>query len=219
MKIDGILGSVIGLLIGAAGGATVGYLVSEKKFMKKLNEELSKNIQIPAQPASEEQKTEENKTATISDSDKKQADEIAALYKSAVEKAVTEFEQEKATQQRTPATDIDYSGFSSTKKKETKADPVTERRKMRSADKPYVITEEEFDNTFPEFLKMGNVLYYTESHELVDDDDDTILDIDATVGLENVVDFPDSGCRAIRNESIATDYLVTFVDGSYSYMN
>lgn len=217
MKIDTMLGTVMGLLVGAAGGATVGYLIAEKHYMKQLIEERMRDIEI-AEPVKEPE-PEKNKPENISSEDKAAADEIAAMYKSAIDKAVTEYEEEKKAKTIKNAganQDVDYSSYSAPKQKPV--DPVAERKKMRSADRPYVITDDDFDNTFPEFLKMGNVLYYTESHELVDDDDDTILDIDETVGVENLREFPDSGHIAIRNEAIATDYLITFVDGSYPYM-
>lgn len=219
MKVDGILGAVIGLFVGAAGGATVGYLISEKKFMTKLNEELDKlpPLTPPPEKKEEENKEEEKKE----DPAKAMMEDFAAIYKDALDKAVAELEEERRNHKNSPYDEddkVDYSSYSEAKKEKPKPDPVTERRNMRSGDKPYVITEEEFDNTCPEFFKMGKVVYYVDSHELVDDEADTILDIDSTVGRENVVNFPESGCIAVRNEAIATDYLITFVDGSYPYM-
>ena len=223
MKIEGIFGAVIGFVAGAAVGGTAAYLISEQKNMKKylaeINKITAKQKEEPAEP--------EKKENDVEAEEKKKADEIAAMYKEVTLKAVAEYEEEKKSSGvcSKPSTETtDYTSYSSPKKDKS-ADPVTERRKMRSADRPYIISEDEFDNTFPEFMKRENVLYYTDSHELVDDEDETILDIDQTVGQENLLTFledvkrfPGKGSVAIRNESIATDYLVTIVDGSYSYM-
>lgn len=228
MKIEGIFGAVIGFVAGAAAGGTVAYLISEQKNMKKYLAEINKITakQKEEQPA-EEPTEPEKKENDAEAEEKKKADEIAAMYREVTLKAVAEYEEEKKSSgvYSKPNTEtIDYTSYSSPKKDKS-SDPVTERRKMRSADRPYIISEEEFDNTFPEFMKRENILYYTESHELVDDEDETILDIDQTIGqenllifLEDVKRFPGKGSVAIRNESIATDYLVTIVDGSYSYM-
>lgn len=83
-------------------------------------------------------------------------------------------------------------------------------------DEPFVITEEDFSERELYFEKI-ECDYYLGDEALVDEADD-LLNIEDTVGYENIENFinSDESIMYIRNAHLSTDYLVTKMGGSYS---
>ena len=83
-------------------------------------------------------------------------------------------------------------------------------------DEPFVITEEDFSERELYFEKI-ECDYYLGDEALVDEADD-LLNIEDTVGYENIENFinSDESIMYVRNAHLSTDYLVTKMGGSYS---
>lgn len=83
-------------------------------------------------------------------------------------------------------------------------------------DEPFVITEEDFSERELYFEKI-ECDYYLGDEALVDEADE-LLNIDDTIGYDNLEKFinSDESIMYIRNAHLSTDYLVTKMGGSYS---
>lgn len=83
-------------------------------------------------------------------------------------------------------------------------------------DEPFVITEEDFSERELYFEKI-ECDYYLGDGALVDEADE-LLNIDDTIGYDNLESFinSDESVMYIRNAHLSTDYLVTKIGGSYS---
>lgn len=95
---------------------------------------------------------------------------------------------------------------------------LEEESKYRTADKPYIITHDEFYDSDREY--DNHLLTYFEVDDtLVDDTDKPLENVDQLVGEDNLVRFG-SGSRDknivfIRNEHLGIDYEITRSKGSY----
>lgn len=83
-------------------------------------------------------------------------------------------------------------------------------------DEPFVITEEDFSERELYFEKI-ECDYYLGDGALVDEADE-LLNIDDTIGYDNLESFinSDESIMYIRNAHLSTDYLVTKMGGNYS---
>lgn len=83
-------------------------------------------------------------------------------------------------------------------------------------DEPFVITEEDFSERELYFEKI-ECDYYLGDGALVDEADE-LLNIDDTIGYDNLESFinSDESVIYIRNAHLSTDYLVTKMGGNYS---
>lgn len=82
---------------------------------------------------------------------------------------------------------------------------------------PYLITVDEFDE-LPEYDKL-TVTYYSGDMTLTDDKDE-LMDIESTVGHEalNVLGS-DNPCIYVRNDRIAVDYEILWVEAGFAELN
>lgn len=72
---------------------------------------------------------------------------------------------------------------------------------------PELITQHEFDHTFPHYLKE-DLFYYEVDDILVTDDDTIVTDEIGTVG-DALVNFQPDNLAFVRNHKWSTDYMVT----------
>lgn len=205
MRMDGVISFIFGALIGAGIGAASSYLISEKKFNERFNAEVAKLPKAEPAPVEKPEEVHEEthevavELEEVEAAGKKEAESLAGLYK-------TESEDKP----------VDYVRYSPASKREERK-RAKEKKKELDRNRPYVIDAATFEETFPEFEKHESYLYYIQSHELVDDETgDVIIDINGTVGLENMLSFPPNGTVYIRNETLGEDFRVTRFDGRYS---
>lgn len=208
MRIDVLIGGILGAIGGAALGVLGGHIVESKRYMTKLETEVSKikayyNKEKPASE-SEDKETASDKKEQKAES--KDIDEDAHQYRDKVSIYQGETGKKKEDQ-------VNYSAYSAPPKQEKK--PKTDIPKRNQDEKPYKITGDDYYNTFNEFAKV-KATWWALSHELIDEDE-TILDVDQTIGFENLVEWPDDGVIFVRNVPLAVDYEITFCDAVYDY--
>ena len=208
MRVDVLVSTVLGAIGGAVLGVLGSHVVETRRYMTKLETEVSKikasYEKEHAEPAKEEQTTEkkEEKHQEKSEEEKEEENRYrdkVSIYEGKISK----------TQEET----VDYAKYSAPEKEEKK--PETKIPKRNTDEKPYKITGDEYYNTFPEFQKV-KATWWAQSHELIDEDE-TILDIDQTINFENLVEWPDDGVIFVRNVALGVDYEITFCDAVYDY--
>lgn len=208
MRVDVLVSTVLGAIGGAVLGVLGSHVVETRRYMTKLEIEVSKikasYEKEHAEPAKEEQTTEkkEEKHQEKSEEEKEEENRYrdkVSIYEGKINK----------TQEET----VDYAKYSAPEKEEKK--PETKIPKRNTDEKPYKITGDEYYNTFPEFQKV-KATWWAQSHELIDEDE-TILDIDQTINFENLVEWPDDGVIFVRNVALGVDYEITFCDAVYDY--
>lgn len=93
-----------------------------------------------------------------------------------------------------------------------------EEVKLRSSDAPYIITKDEFFENDPE-NEQSSVTYFVGDDTISDERDETIDDIDGTVGEDNLLKFGygsgDSNVLYVRNEKLGLDFEVNYSTGKY----
>lgn len=99
-------------------------------------------------------------------------------------------------------------------------DEMRERAMMTQApedehDEPYILTVEEFEDGKAGYDSIG-LSYYEGDDTLVDEAED-MVEVDETVGSENMEWFKASGVDAmyIRNDRVGCDYEVIRLDGNF----
>ena len=207
MRIEALVVAIVGLAIGAGVGGTVGYFISEKKFMRRLEEERSKwkaSQPVVAGPAKKEEPEPEKKDEKL--------DPLAQEAK-----AAQEYRDRSSLysdpQQNKEENRVNYSGYSQPEKKHN---PVEDIAPVEKGDGPYRITFDQFHNTNIGEYEKKLITWFAGSHDLVDENDDTQLDPGETVGYENLASLVSEGTMWVRNDSLGEDYEVTFVDGCYT---
>lgn len=212
MRTDILAGGVIGAIVGGFLGFLGSHAVESKRYMRKLEIEVSKirasyekkeTADKPKEePTSEPAKEGVNKKESESKPDDKEDNQYrdkVSIYEGSLNKDKEE--------------QIDYSSYS-TPPKEDK--PVkTKKKKVVDENAPYQISDVDYHETCYEFEKVV-ATWFSESHMLVQSDE-TELDVDATIGLENLSEWPEDGVLYVRNEALGADFEVTFVDGRYDY--
>ena len=208
MRVDVLVSTVLGAIGGAVLGVLGSHVVETRRYMTKLETEVSKikasYEKEHAEPIKEERTTEkkEEKQQEKSEEEKEEENRYrdkVSIYEDKINK----------TQEET----VDYAKYSAPEKEEKK--PETKIPKRNTDEKPYKITGDEYYNTFPEFQKV-KATWWAQSHELIDEDE-TILDIDQTINFENLVEWPDDGVIFVRNVALGVDYEITFCDAVYDY--
>jgi hypothetical protein len=90
---------------------------------------------------------------------------------------------------------------------------------LRQPDKPYIITEEEFDQNEPDFISTS-LTYYEEDGILADEQDVPIEDSDRMVGDANLMRFGHGAKNRdklyIRNEVLDLNFDITRSTGSFA---
>lgn len=221
MKIETLVGGIIGGILGAAFGALGTHVVESKRFMTRLENEASKiRTFYEKEKATSERKSEE----PASESDRDSKDE--AGDKKNDSKNTVNFTKEEVDNYKDKTSlyqgalniekdkQVNYNKF--TEPTKSKKEPPKQAIPKRNVDeKPYRITGDEYYNTFPEFGKV-KATWWAQSHELIDEED-TILDVEETIGIENLLEWPDDGVIFVRNILLGIDYEITFCDSRYDY--
>lgn len=80
---------------------------------------------------------------------------------------------------------------------------------------PYVISPDEFGDIFD--YNTQHLTYYADDEILADESDESIDDIDGTIGLDSLNHFGEFEDEVvfIRNDELKTDYEVFYDSGSY----
>jgi hypothetical protein len=95
---------------------------------------------------------------------------------------------------------------------------LEEERKHRTPDKPYIITHDEFFAGDREY-ETSSLTYFEDDDTLVDERDNPVPDIDATIGEDHLVRFgsgsKDKNIVYVRNDRLQTDFEITLSKGSY----
>lgn len=85
-------------------------------------------------------------------------------------------------------------------------------------DKPYVISQAEFDNDHPNYDKLS-ITYYEADDTLADEQEEIIDDPDTIVGEDTLKSFgkgsDDEDIVYARNDQLGIDYEISRVHGSY----
>jgi hypothetical protein len=90
---------------------------------------------------------------------------------------------------------------------------------IRDEEKPFVISDEEFNVEFPEYDKLS-FEYYEKEDILLDENKDIFPEVDKFVGDQNLIRFGflsnDPRIVYIRNHDMETDYEISLREGSYT---
>lgn len=197
MRIGTIIGALFGFAAGFAVGGSISYFVSESKFNKKmdadyiLKREEERKEELKEEPQTEitEEKVEEPATVP----EETQYRDISSVL-----------DNYKGKETHT----VNYSGYSDPEK----SDEVEDMAPIERDDKPYMISEDAFHNTYPEFTKRY-LSYYGQSHDLFDEIDGRDVNPADTVGVEHLVNLKKVGVVYVRNMPNGEDYEVKYVDG------
>lgn len=96
---------------------------------------------------------------------------------------------------------------------------LTEEIKNRDPESPYVVSKDEFMENEPDYVQHS-IVYYAGDDTLVDERDQPIEEIEATVGTENLSRFGhgsgDKNIVYIRNDRVEADFEVAYSGGNYS---
>lgn len=91
--------------------------------------------------------------------------------------------------------------------------------KLRTPDRPYIITHDEFMENDPDH-QQPSLTYYAGDQILADEKDEPIEDADNVVGLANLERFGhgsnDSRMVYVRNEGLGMDFEIAWSPGSYA---
>lgn len=97
---------------------------------------------------------------------------------------------------------------------------LQEELKLRTPDKPYVITKDEYFQNESE-LEQLSLTYYGGDNVLADDRDKPVDDIEKIVGVANLDRFgegsEDPNVVYIRNEKLSLEAEINWSQGKYSY--
>lgn len=84
---------------------------------------------------------------------------------------------------------------------------------------PFVISREDFDDTYSHFDKI-TITYYEDDDVLADEQDEVIPDIDAVVGYDSLGRFgdmsDDDNIVYVRNGRLGSDYEIVLAQESYT---
>jgi hypothetical protein len=93
-----------------------------------------------------------------------------------------------------------------------------EEKKLRTKDKPYVITHDEYFGAEFEDYDTIQLTYFTDD-VLVDENDKPVDDVNGTIGDESLARFghgsKDKNIVYVRNEKLECEYEVTLADQTY----
>lgn len=92
---------------------------------------------------------------------------------------------------------------------------MTAQHPEEEHDEPYILTVEEFEDGRVGYDSIG--LSYYEGDDTLVDESEEMVDVDQTIGEENLTWFKDSGTDAmyIRNDRVSCDYEVIRLDGNF----
>lgn len=92
---------------------------------------------------------------------------------------------------------------------------MTAQHPEEEHDEPYILTVEEFEDGRAGYDSIG--LSYYEGDDTLVDESEEMVDVDQTIGEENLTWFKDSGTDAmyIRNDRVSCDYEVIRLDGNF----
>lgn len=181
-------------------GAVVGVLASKAYFKKQADDEIrqmrdyinKKEAQLKEKEAdiSEEPSSPDNFASLAKDEEAK-----AAYFKYAT---------------TMPVNDIKKEDFDEMKERLEKGEHPEEEH-----DEPYILSVEEFEDGRPGYDSIG-LSYYDGDDSLVDDSEE-LVDVDETVGADNLKAFADSDedSMYIRNDKLGVDYEIIRVDGNF----
>lgn len=95
---------------------------------------------------------------------------------------------------------------------------LEEERKFRTPTKPYIIHHDEYFEAEREFDTI-QLTYFEADDTLIDEQNNPITDVDATVGEDHLVMFgrgsKDKNIVYVRNERLEVDYEISRSNGSY----
>lgn len=186
-----------------AAGAVVGVLAAKTYFSTKYKQQAEEEIR---QMRDYIQKKEAQIKAEAEEKEETSSpDNFASLAKD--EEAKSAYFKYATT---TPITDISKEDFEEMKERLAGSEHPEEEH-----DEPYILTVEEFEDGKPGYDSIG-LSYYRGDDSLVDDAEE-LVDVDETVGEENLDVFrrSDQDSIYIRNDRIGVDYEIIAIDGNF----
>jgi len=186
-----------------AAGAVVGVLAAKTYFSTKYKQQAEEEIR---QMRDYIQKKEAQIKAEVEEKEETSSpDNFASLAKD--EEAKSAYFKYATT---TPITDISKEDFEEMKERLAGSEHPEEEH-----DEPYILTVEEFEDGKPGYDSIG-LSYYRGDDSLVDDAEE-LVDVDETVGEENLDAFrrSDADSIYIRNDRIGVDYEIIAIDGNF----
>ena len=199
-----------------AAGAVVGVLAAKTYFSTKYKQQAEEEIRqmrdyIQKKEAKiKEAEREHSEFQEFEDEDTLSSpDNFASLARDEEAKsAYFKYATKYAT--TTPITDISKEDFDAMKERLAGSEHPEEEH-----DEPYILTVEEFEDGKPGYDSIG-LSYYRGDDSLVDDAEE-LVDVDETVGEENLDVFrrSDQDSIYIRNDRIGVVYEIIAIDGNF----
>jgi len=186
-----------------AAGAVVGVLAAKTYFSTKYKQQAEEEIR---QMRDYIQKKEAQIKAEAEEKEETSSpDNFASLAKDEEAKSAY-FKYATAM----PVNDISKEDFEEMKERLAGSEHPEEEH-----DEPYILTVEEFEDGKPGYDSIG-LSYYRGDDSLVDDAEE-LVDVDETVGEENLDVFrrSDQDSIYIRNDRIGVDYEIIAIDGNF----
>lgn len=181
-------------------GAVVGVLASKAYFRKQADDEIRQMRDYVNKKEAQLKEKEEDISEEPSS-----PDNFASLAKD--EEAKAAYFKYATTM---PVNDIKKEDFDEMKERLEKGEHPEEEH-----DEPYILSVEEFEDGRPGYDSIG-LSYYDGDDSLVDDSEE-LVDVDETVGADNLKAFADSDedSMYIRNDKLGVDYEIIRVDGNF----
>lgn len=181
-------------------GAVVGVLASKAYFKKQADDEIRQMRDY----VNKKEAQLKDKEADISE-ETSSPDNFASLAKD--EEAKSAYFKYATI---TPINVVKKEDFDEMKERLEKVEHPEEEH-----DAPYILSVEEFEDGRPGYDSIG-LSYYDGDDSLVDDSEE-LVDVDETVGADNLKAFADSDedSMYIRNDKLGVDYEIIRVDGNF----
>ncbi len=211
MKQSLIFGGVAAIVSGVIGGAA-GYFVAKRRLTAEFEARITKEIEETKRFYSTIHKTKPEYATPEAAAAALGADEVVLV--------------ESATALITPATEamVSYSGVPPQSRdmnvfvRDEAEVPSAEELRARTEEAPYVITKMEYEANETEYTQT-ELSWYEGDKILADERDQTVDDVDMTIGLNNLEKFghrsKDPRVVYIRNDAMELDFCVLKIDGKY----
>lgn len=203
--------------LSAVGGAALGAKVALDKYGAKIREEADEALKVEIASAKEFYRTLNKKEgfSTPEEALESLHPETTALVNAA--RALTDYQGASASRPNENLKEVSRNVFTDAKLPE----PFDYDQELlrRDPDRPYLITDEEFNEAGPDYEQVS-FTYYEGDGVLANVQDQTIDDIENTVGADNLMRFGDgSGDENIvyiRNVKLEMDIELSRSTGKYS---
>lgn len=204
----------VAFVVGFGAGLLTGKLYFRNAFVKQEADFEDQIQQVKASYHQNEPNCDDFIDLTLEDFEKELRDNFYKFQSEKEEARTMSIQDDEDDIEETPEEELYSEG-----------ERLSDAEKVPPRYHPYLISRAEFEEDNLHYAKESAV-YYTEDHQLVSELDTELLDIEQTVGSDNVKNFGNElSMRTgepttifVRNERYDTDYEIHRIDGNFNEM-